>query len=100
MQKPQLDILINNKVNVKFNTPNFNLIDCEDDILAPEIQSCRQPLWVLPLYSMLNSSKQARVFNPPPVGARLCIVSTDVAETSLTIPAIKYVVDTGKKKMK
>ncbi|XP_026314170.1 probable ATP-dependent RNA helicase kurz [Hyposmocoma kahamanoa] len=73
---------------------------CEEDLLTPEIKSCRQPLWVLPLYSMLSSSKQAKVFYPPPVGARLCIVSTDVAETSLTIPAIKYVVDTGKKKMK
>ncbi|KAG6459917.1 probable ATP-dependent RNA helicase kurz [Manduca sexta] len=74
--------------------------DAEEDTLAPEIKSCRQPLWVLPLYSMLGSAKQARVFDPPPPGARLCIVSTDVAETSLTIPAIKYVVDTGKKKMR
>ncbi|KAJ0173159.1 hypothetical protein K1T71_011335 [Dendrolimus kikuchii] len=71
-----------------------------EDYLTPEIKACRQPLWVLPLYSMLSSAKQARVFSPPPVGARLCIVSTDVAETSLTIPAIKYVVDTGKKKMR
>ncbi|CAH2052258.1 unnamed protein product, partial [Iphiclides podalirius] len=74
--------------------------DIDDDILAPEIKSCRQPLWVLPLYSMLGSAQQARVFEQPPVGARLCVVSTDVAETSLTIPAIKYVVDTGKKKMR
>ncbi|KPJ11577.1 putative ATP-dependent RNA helicase kurz [Papilio machaon] len=74
--------------------------DNEDAILEPEIRSCRQPLWVLPLYSMLSSSKQARVFAAPPVGARLCVVTTDVAETSLTIPQIKYVVDTGKKKMR
>ncbi|XP_049879398.1 probable ATP-dependent RNA helicase kurz [Pectinophora gossypiella] len=74
--------------------------DNEEDILAPEIKACRQPLWVLPLYSMLHSQKQARVFAPPPPGARLCVVSTDVAETSLTIPNVKYVVDTGKKKMK
>ncbi|CAG9104786.1 unnamed protein product [Plutella xylostella] len=74
--------------------------DAEDDTLTAAIKNCRQPLWVLPLYSMLGSSKQARVFQPAPVGARLCVVSTDVAETSLTIPAIKYVVDTGKKKMR
>ncbi|KAL4712349.1 hypothetical protein ACJJTC_001510 [Scirpophaga incertulas] len=74
--------------------------DAEEDALAPAIKSCRQPLWVLPLYSMLGSAKQARVFDPPPPGTRLCVVSTDVAETSLTIPAIKYVVDTGKKKMR
>nr|XP_026489100.1 probable ATP-dependent RNA helicase kurz [Vanessa tameamea] len=74
--------------------------DVEEDTLAPAIKSCRQPLWALPLYSMLGSERQARVFAPPPPGARLCVVSTDVAETSLTIPAIKYVVDTGKKKMR
>ncbi|KAL0818359.1 hypothetical protein ABMA28_008837 [Loxostege sticticalis] len=74
--------------------------DAEEDTLAPAIKSCRQPLWVLPLYSMLNSAKQARVFAAAPPGARLCVVSTDVAETSLTIPAVKYVVDTGKKKMR
>lgn len=74
--------------------------DQEKDQLTPSIKSCRQPLWVLPLYSMLSSQKQARVFDPPKVGARLCVVSTDVAETSLTIPGIKYVVDTGKKKMR
>lgn len=71
-----------------------------EDALTSEIKACRQPLWVLPLYSMLSSAKQTRVFQPPGVGARLCVVSTDVAETSLTIPAIKYVVDTGKKKMR
>ncbi|XP_072934333.1 probable ATP-dependent RNA helicase kurz [Epargyreus clarus] len=74
--------------------------DTEIDYLSPEIKSCRQPLWVLPLYSMLGSREQARVFAPPPVGARLCVVSTDVAETSLTIPAARYVVDSGKKKMR
>ncbi|KPI98867.1 putative ATP-dependent RNA helicase kurz [Papilio xuthus] len=74
--------------------------DNEDKILETEIRSCREPVWVLPLYSMLSSSKQARVFASPPAGARLCVVSTDVAETSLTIPHIKYVVDTGKKKMR
>ncbi|XP_075983898.1 putative ATP-dependent RNA helicase kurz [Anticarsia gemmatalis] len=74
--------------------------DTEEDALTASIKSCRQPLWVLPLYSMLNSSKQARVFDAPPAGCRLCVVSTDVAETSLTIPAVRYVVDTGKKKMR
>ena len=32
---------------------------------------------------------------PPPDGVRLCVVATNVAETSLTIPGVKYVVDTG-----
>lgn len=54
------------------------------------------PLHVLPLYSLLNSKKQSRVFDPPPEGCRLCVISTNVAETSLTIPNVKYVVDAGK----
>ncbi|KAJ8711067.1 hypothetical protein PYW07_008309 [Mythimna separata] len=74
--------------------------DTEEDLLALSIKSCRQPLWVLPLYSMLSQGKQARVFQAAPPGARLCVVSTDVAETSLTIPAVRYVVDSGKKKMR
>ncbi|KAJ8712729.1 hypothetical protein PYW08_008033 [Mythimna loreyi] len=74
--------------------------DNEESSLAVSIKSCRQPLWVLPLYSMLSQSKQARVFQSPPQGARLCVVSTDVAETSITIPAVRYVVDSGKKKMR
>ncbi|XP_005403058.1 PREDICTED: probable ATP-dependent RNA helicase DHX37 [Chinchilla lanigera] len=56
------------------------------------------PLHVLPLYSLLAPEKQAQVFRPPPEGTRLCVVATNVAETSLTIPGIKYVVDSGKVK--
>lgn len=41
-----------------------------------------------------------QVFDPPPPGCRLCVVSTNVAETSLTIPNVKYVVDSGKAKSK
>uniref|UniRef100_A0A1A9W634 RNA helicase n=1 Tax=Glossina brevipalpis TaxID=37001 RepID=A0A1A9W634_9MUSC len=58
----------------------------------------KQPLWVLPLYSLLSTEKQNRIFQQPPEGCRLCIVSTNVAETSLTIPSIKYVIDTGRQK--
>ena len=39
---------------------------------------------------------QTQVFQPPPEGVRMCVVATNIAETSLTIPSIKYVVDTGK----
>ena len=59
-----------------------------------------KPLYVLPLYSLLSSEKQVKVFDKVPDNCRLCVVATNVAETSLTIPNIKYVVDTGKIKMK
>lgn len=56
------------------------------------------PLHVLPLYSLLPTNEQMKVFEQPPPGSRLCIVATNVAETSLTIPGVKYVVDCGRAK--
>ena len=55
-------------------------------------------LHVLPLYAMLPPHLQKRVFDPPPPGARSVIVATNVAETSLTIPNTRYVVDCGREK--
>ncbi|KFU89572.1 putative ATP-dependent RNA helicase DHX37, partial [Chaetura pelagica] len=68
--------------------------DSEED----EKSDSSLPLYVLPLYSLLAPEQQAKVFRPPPPGTRLCVVATNVAETSLTIPGIKYVVDCGKVK--
>lgn len=71
--------------------------DEDEDILELRSSSSNsQPLWVLPLYSLLPGHKQARVFEPVPEGCRLCVVATNVAETSLTIPNVKYVVDSGR----
>lgn len=85
----------------------------------PEEDESVGPLWVLPLYSALPTKQQLQVFEPPPAvsypytsvicislkdlqcrfkGYRLVVVATNVAETSLTIPGIKYVVDTGRTK--
>ena len=55
-------------------------------------------LHVLPLYAMLPPDLQRRVFDPPPPGSRLVVVATNVAETSLTIPGVRYVVDCGREK--
>ncbi|PKK25983.1 DEAH (Asp-Glu-Ala-His) box polypeptide 37, partial [Columba livia] len=68
--------------------------DSEED----EKSDSSLPLYVLPLYSLLAPEKQAKVFRAPPPDTRLCVVATNVAETSLTIPGIKYVVDCGKVK--
>ncbi|KAF6757513.1 DHX37 protein [Ephemerocybe angulata] len=56
------------------------------------------PMHIVPLYSLLPSDKQMKVFEQPPPGSRLVVVSTNVAETSLTIPGIRYVVDCGRAK--
>jgi len=55
---------------------------------------------VLPLYSMLSPEQQLKVFNPPQEGHRLIVISTNIAETSITIPNIRYVVDCGREKQK
>lgn len=57
-------------------------------------------VFVLPLYSMLKTSDQMKVFQDFPPTQRLIVVATNVAETSITIPGIKYVIDTGKVKQK
>ncbi|MGH8792675.1 MAG: ATP-dependent RNA helicase HrpA [Stackebrandtia sp.] len=48
---------------------------------------------ILPLYARLSSAEQHRVFQPH--AARRIVLATNVAETSLTVPGIKYVVDPG-----
>lgn len=65
-----------------------------------EINGDLDTLHVLPLYALLDFEKQQQVFVPPPPGKRLCVVATNVAETSITIPNIKYVVDAGRVKSK
>ena len=53
---------------------------------------------ILPLYSQLPTSEQLKIFDPTPPSARLIVLATNVAETSLTIPGIRYVFDTGRSK--
>ena len=48
---------------------------------------------VLPLYARLPTAKQDRIFHPK--GGRRVILATNVAETSLTVPRIRHVIDTG-----
>lgn len=50
---------------------------------------------VLPLYAALIQSEQNKVFMPAPPGKRKIIVSTNIAETSVTIDGVVYVVDSG-----
>ncbi|KAJ1652896.1 DEAH-box ATP-dependent RNA helicase prp22, partial [Coemansia sp. RSA 25] len=52
-------------------------------------------LVILPMYSALPSETQSRIFEPAPPGSRKIIISTNIAETSVTIDGIYYVVDPG-----
>ena len=53
---------------------------------------------ILPLFGRLSAAEQDRVFHPK--GARRVVLATNVAETSLTVPRIRYVVDAGQARVK
>ncbi|ULU12526.1 hypothetical protein L3Y34_015648 [Caenorhabditis briggsae] len=54
----------------------------------------------VPLYAALRPEKQREAFQKTPQGARKVIISTNIAETSVTIPGIRVVIDSGKVKTK
>ena len=57
-------------------------------------------LTILPIYSQLPADLQAKIFKSTDDNSRKCIISTNIAETSVTVDGIKYVVDTGYCKLK
>lgn len=57
-------------------------------------------LIICPIYANLPTELQAKIFEPTPEGARKVVLATNIAETSLTIDGIKYVIDPGFSKMK
>ena len=57
-------------------------------------------LLILPVYSALPSEMQSRIFDPAPPGSRKLVLATNIAETSITIDGIFYVVDPGFAKQK
>ncbi|KAJ2082437.1 hypothetical protein H4R24_001605 [Coemansia sp. RSA 988] len=54
-----------------------------------------QELIVCPIYANLPSELQARIFEPTPEGARKVVLATNIAETSITIDGVVYVIDPG-----
>ncbi|KAF5021466.1 hypothetical protein F66182_6487 [Fusarium sp. NRRL 66182] len=65
-------------------------------VLGPNVPE----LIILPIYSALPSETQSRIFEPTPTGSRKVILATNIAETSITIDGIYYVVDPGFVKQK
>ncbi|MCJ1446873.1 MAG: DEAH-box RNA helicase prp16 [Stictis urceolatum] len=59
-----------------------------------------QKLSILPIYSQMPADLQSKIFDQAPPGVRKVIVATNIAETSLTVDGIMYVVDAGFSKLK
>ncbi|KAK3622084.1 putative ATP-dependent RNA helicase DHR1 [Elasticomyces elasticus] len=74
-------------------------VDDEPQFSRRESSGALKP-HILPLYAALPSAQQLRVFQTPPADHRLIVLATNVAETSLTIPGIRYVFDCGRAKEK
>ncbi|KAF9583665.1 hypothetical protein BGW38_008910 [Lunasporangiospora selenospora] len=68
-------------------------------------QTCRvlgdriQELMICPIYSSLPSDMQGKIFEPTPEGSRKVVLATNIAETSITIDGVKFVIDPGFAKM-
>ena len=65
------------------------------DALKGRAASRTRPAEILPLYGRLSAAEQHRVFEPRSGAARRIVLATNVAETSLTVPGIRYVIDAG-----
>ncbi|KAI0974484.1 P-loop containing nucleoside triphosphate hydrolase protein [Xylaria arbuscula] len=77
-------------------------IECTCELVRERLDALNDPpeLSILPIYSQMPADLQAKIFDRAPPGVRKCIVATNIAETSLTVDGIMYVVDAGFSKLK
>ncbi|GFR75215.1 pre-mRNA-splicing factor ATP-dependent RNA helicase PRP16 [Elysia marginata] len=88
--QPMGDILVFLTGQEEIETANEMLLE-----RTRKLGSKIKELLVLPIYSTLPSDLQAKIFEPTPPGARKVVLATNIAETSLTIDGIVYVIDPG-----
>ena len=75
-------------------------IECTCRLIQEKLDTLENApkLLILPIYSQPRSEEQAKIFESSEF--RKCIVATNIAETSLTLDGVKYVIDTGFCKLK
>ena len=86
------DILIFMTGQEEIETVTYTLEERVEQLMS---EGTCPPLNVLPIYSQLPSDLQAKIFQDAEDGNRKCIVSTNIAETSLTLDGVMYVIDSG-----
>lgn len=87
-REPEGDVLV-------FLSGEAEIRDAADALAGRAKRGSTRALEILPLYGRLSAAEQHRVFERKPGGARRVVLATNVAETSLTVPGIRYVIDAG-----
>ena len=93
------DILIFMTGQEEIETTCYALAERMEQLISSSTKTVPK-LSILPIYSQLPADLQAKIFQKADEGTRKCIVATNIAETSLTVDGIFYVIDTGYGKMK
>ena len=90
LTQPEGDILV-------FCTGQEEIENCEELLKTRihEMETKPPELIIAPIYASLPSDLQAKIFEETPKGSRKVVLATNIAETSLTIDGIKYVIDPG-----
>lgn len=80
-----------------FLTGQDDIETCEQNITetARKLGNRIPELIVAPIYAALPTELQAKIFEPTPPKARKVIIATNIAETSITVPGVRYVIDCG-----
>eukprot|EP00747_Dinoflagellata_sp_TGD_P157652 gnl/TRDRNA2_/TRDRNA2_177756_c0_seq1.p1 gnl/TRDRNA2_/TRDRNA2_177756_c0~~gnl/TRDRNA2_/TRDRNA2_177756_c0_seq1.p1 ORF type:complete len:682 (-),score=-52.12 gnl/TRDRNA2_/TRDRNA2_177756_c0_seq1:17-2062(-) len=105
LEEPQGDILVflpgqedietlESHLKKRIEHPNSSKFECTEgrkNITKTSVSG----LVIVTIYSNLPPDLQLRAFNPPPDGYRKVILATNIAETSITINGVRYVVDPG-----
>ena len=101
MNVVRLDLRNNPGDILIFLTGEKEVEECSE-ILEEHLRSQRldREVLVCPLYAGLDNAKQARAFRTPPKNTRKIIIATNIAETSVTIEGVSYVIDCGFVKIK
>lgn len=80
--------------------PGWEQISTLHKILNKDMMFSSANCKIIPLHSLMPTMNQKEVFNKPPPGVRKIVIATNIAETSITIDDVVFVIDCGKIKVK